>query len=60
MKKAFLENRLKHYSKYKVLIIDEMGFIPIEKEGANLLFQLINRRYEKTSTIITTNVSFGK
>ncbi len=64
LKKAFLENRLearlKHYSKYKVLIIDEMGFIPIDKDGANLLFQLINRRYEKTSTIITTNVPFGK
>jgi len=64
LKKSFLENRLesrlKHYSKYKVLIIDEMGFLPIDKEGANLLFQLINRRYEKSSTIITTNVPFKK
>lgn len=64
LKKAFLENRLearlKQYAKYKVLIIDEMGFLPIDKDGANLLFQLINRRYEKVSTIVTTNVPFRK
>lgn len=55
-----LETKLKHYSKYKVLIIDEIGYLPIDKEGANLLFQLINRRYEKKSTIITTNQPFSK
>ncbi len=64
LKKSFLENRLesrlKHYSKYKVLIIDEVGFLPIDKEGANLLFQLINKRYDKVSTIITTNMPFKK
>ncbi len=53
-------NRLNHYAKYKVLIIDEMGFLPIDKEGANMLFQLINKRYENHSTIITTNKPFGK
>lgn len=53
-------NRLNHYAKYKVLIIDEVGFLPIDNEGANMLFQLINKRYEKHSTIITTNKSFGK
>ena len=64
VKKANLENRfmarLNHYSKYKVLIIDEMGFLPIDTEGANMLFQLINKRYENHSTIITTNKPFGK
>lgn len=64
LKKANSENRfmnrLNHYAKYKVLIIDEMGFLPIDKEGANMLFQLINKRYENHSTIITTNKSFGK
>lgn len=64
LKKAFSENRLasklKQYAKYKVLIIDEIGYLPIDKLGANLLFQLINKRYEKTSTIVTTNMSFGK
>ena len=53
-------NRLKHYSKYKLLIIDEVGFLPIDREGANMLFQLINKRYENHSTIITTNKPFGK
>ncbi|HHT96491.1 MAG TPA: ATP-binding protein, partial [Clostridiales bacterium] len=64
LKKAHLENRLetrlKHYCKYKVLIIDEIGFLPITKEESNMFFQLINRRYEKSSTIITTNKEFSK
>ena len=55
-----LEMRLKHYSKYKVLIIDEIGYLPIDKLGANLFFQLITKRYEQTSTIITTNQPFSK
>ena len=64
LKKAHLENRLddrlRLYTKYKVLIIDEVGFLPIDKLGANLLFQLINKRYEKSTTIITTNQPFSK
>jgi len=61
---AYRENRLeswlRHYSKYKLLIIDEIGYLPIDKLGANLFFQLIARRYEKNSTIITTNQPFSK
>lgn len=64
LKKAFLQNRLeeklKTLAKYKLLIIDEVGYLPIDVEAANLLFQLINKRYEKNSTIITTNKSFSK
>ena len=64
LKKANYENRLKeklkNYEKYSVLIIDEVGYLPIDREGGNLLFQLINKRYEKHTTIITTNISFGK
>ena len=64
LRKAYLENRLddrlRLYSKYRVLIIDEVGFLPIDKQGANMLFQLINKRYEKSTTIITTNQPFGK
>jgi len=55
-----LEARLKHYSKYKVLIIDEIGYLPIDKLGANLFFQLITKRYEHNSTIITTNQPFSR
>jgi len=55
-----LEARLKHYGKYKVLIIDEIGYLPVDQMGANLFFQLITKRYERNSTIITTNQPFSK
>lgn len=64
LKRAFLHNRLddklKTLAKYKLLIIDEVGYLPIDLESANILFQLINKRYEKNSTIITTNKPFSK
>ena len=53
-----LESRLKHYSKYRLLIIDEIGYLPIDHEDAKLFFQLVDMRYEKRSTIFTTNVNF--
>jgi DNA replication protein DnaC len=63
LKKAKLENRLddrlKHFTKYRLLVIDELGYLPIEKEDSKLFFQLIDRRYEKRSTIITTNINFS-
>ena len=55
-----LEEKLKLYSKYKVLIIDEIGYLPTNLQGANLFFQLIARRYEKNTTIFTTNINFGE
>ncbi|QOT01359.1 ATP-binding protein [Brevibacterium sp. JNUCC-42] len=62
LKRAMLENRLdarlKHYTKYRLLIIDEIGYLPIEPEDAKLFFQLIDMRYEKRSTVFTTNVNF--
>lgn len=64
LNKAHFENklaqRIKHFSKYQLLIIDEIGYLPVDKQGANLLFQLIAKRYEKNSTIITTNMNFNK
>lgn len=64
LKKAHIENRLeqrlKFFSKYKLLIIDEVGFLPLDTESSNLLFQLIAKRYEKNSTIITTNKSLSR
>ena len=64
LKAALHENRLgarmKFFAKYKVLIIDEIGYMPIDMDSANLFFQLIARRYEKNSTIITTNTPFSK
>ena len=62
LKRARLENRLeqglKFFAKYKLLIIDEVGFLPLDDEASKLFFQLISRRYENHSTIITTNKSW--
>ena len=55
-----LEQRLKQFCKYSVLIIDEIGYLPVDRDGANLFFQLIAKRYEKHSTRITTNQTFNK
>ncbi|MPN09773.1 IS21 family transposase ISCbe3 [bioreactor metagenome] len=64
LKKALAENRLdarlKHFSKYKVLIADEIKTLPIDTDTANLLFQIISKRYERHCTIITTNSNFSK
>lgn len=64
LKKAKLENRLderiKHLTKYKCFIIDELGYLPIEAEDLKLFFQLIDRRYEKRPTFITTNINFSR
>ena len=54
-----LNDRLKHFCKYRLLIIDELGYLPINKEDSNLFFQLIDMRYEKKSTILTTNINFS-
>lgn len=54
-----LQERLKTFAKYKVLIIDEIGYLPMDIQGANLFFQLITKRYEKNSTIFTSNKAFS-
>ena len=54
--KQHLERVIHRYERYDLLIIDELGYLPIEKKEADLLFQLINGRYERKSTIVTTNV----
>ena len=45
-------------TKVKLLIIDELGFVPLSKTGAELLFELISQRYERGSTLITSNLPF--
>ncbi len=55
-----LNDRLKNLCKYKLLVIDEVGYLPIDKQGANLFFQLISKRYEKGSIILTSNKSFNQ
>lgn len=55
-----LRRRLTHYSKAKLLIIDEVGYLSYSNRHADLLFEIINRRYEKYSTLITTNRPFSE
>ena len=55
-----VEQVVKHYLKYTVLIIDEIGYLPVDKAAAYGFFQLIAARYEFRPTILTTNQSFSK
>lgn len=54
--KGNLERVIHRYQRYELLIIDEVGYIPFAAHEADLFFQLINGRYERHSTIVTTNV----
>ena len=64
LKRALMENhlesRMRFFSRYRLLIIDDIGDMPIDIDSANLFFQLIARRYEKSCTIVTTNTPFSK
>lgn len=55
-----LRRRLKHYASPSVLVIDEIGYLSYSNRHADLLFELINRRHEHKSTVITTNKSFAQ
>ena len=54
-----LEERLKLLTQPRLLIIDEIGYIPIDRQGANLFFQLVSRRYERGAILLTSNQSLG-
>jgi DNA replication protein DnaC len=54
-----IEEKIKHYTVPRLLIVDEIGYLPIDRQGANLFFQLISRRYEKGPMVLTSNQSFG-
>jgi DNA replication protein DnaC len=53
------EERLKGLCQPKLLIIDEIGYLPLDKRDATCLFQLVSRRYERGSIILTSNKSYG-
>lgn len=50
----------KKLAKYKLLIIDELGFVPLSKTGAELLFEVFSQRYECGSTMVTSNLPFDE
>lgn len=54
-----LIQEIEKYTRLPMLIIDELGFIPISKEGANLFYQVISKKYEHSSIIITSNKPFS-
>ena len=62
LKRAQVENRLERqlqlFSYPKILILDEIGYLPMTREEASLFFRLVTRRYEKASLILTSNKSF--
>jgi DNA replication protein DnaC len=53
-----LDRRLKYYAAIGLLIVDEIGFLAFDNRNADLLFQVISRRYEKKSLVLTTNLAF--
>jgi DNA replication protein DnaC len=54
-----LEEKLKLFTVPRLLVLDEIGYLPIDRQGANLFFQLISRRYERGPVILTSNQSFA-
>jgi DNA replication protein DnaC len=50
----------KHLARHELLIVDELGFVPLSKSGAELLFEILSQRYERSSTFITSNLPFNE
>ena len=64
LKVAQRQGRLKEalhraVSMYRLLIIDETGYLPLSRDQANLLFQVVAKRYERGSIVLTSNLTFG-
>ena len=49
-----------NWQKYHLLIIDELGFVPLSKTGAELLFEVFSQRYERGSIMVTSNLPFAE
>ena len=56
--KGTLKSELRKYLAPSLLVLDEIGYLPIDQRGADLLFQVISARYERGSIVITTNKAF--
>ncbi len=56
--KGTLKSELRKYTNPSLLILDEVGYLPIDQRGADLLFQVISARYERGSIVLTTNKAF--
>lgn len=58
--KGTIERVIKRYVRYDVLIIDEIGYLPIQKVEADLFFQLLTLRYEQKTTMVTSNITLSR
>ncbi len=54
-----LDRRFRHYAKQSLLVIDEVGYLAFDNRNADLLFQVVARRYERKSLVLTTNLAFA-
>jgi DNA replication protein DnaC len=50
----------KHLASFELLIVDELGFVPLSKTGAEMLFEIFSQRYERSATMVTTNLPFNE
>ena len=55
-----LRERIRYYCRFALLIVDEIGYLPVTPGGGNLFFQLVNARYEKGAMILTSNRGFAE
>jgi DNA replication protein DnaC len=54
-----LERRLRHYQRFALLAVDEIGYLSYDNRNADLFFQVVSRRYEQKSLVLTTNLAFS-
>ncbi len=55
-----LSRKLEQLARYELFVLDELGYVPFDKLGADLLFSFVSRVYEQRSLVVTTNLSFAR